>query len=289
MIKFVNAKINIGLYVTARRPDGYHDLSTLFYPVGKYAGSPENPVAFCDILELTPAAAEEGEYIFTGKRIDCPLDKNLVVKASRLFREEMERRGLHPGQFDLRLDKHLPDGAGLGGGSADCAFTLLVLNELCGFPFSGDELIGFAARLGADCPFFILNTPAYAEGIGERLTPVKLPLKGKWCAIVKPPVYVSTKEAFAGIKPALPKMPLLDALKLPIEEWRNVVFNDFEKTIFPLHPELAAIKEGMYRFGALYASMSGSGSSLYGIFSDRESAECAAAQNPEAVSSVLLL
>lgn len=267
MISFVNAKINLGLYVTSRRPDGYHNLQTCFYPLGKKAATPQNPVSFGDILEITPA--REGEatsFRFTGRKVDCPVEKNLVTRAARAFLEALALRGAAPRHFEITLEKHLPDGAGLGGGSADCAFTLTTLNALCGHPFSCGELTAMAAKLGADCPFFILNTPAYAEGIGDILTPIDLNLEGYTCVVVKPDVYVSTAEAFRGIAPREPDIDLREALKRPVGEWPGLIENDFEKTIFPLHPELARIKETLYAAGAEYAAMSGSGSALFGLF-----------------------
>ena len=272
MIQFVNAKLNIGLSITGRRPDGYHDLETLFYPVGIHNGEPANPSPFCDILEIDFLPEPETDrFEFRGRPIDCPLDRNLVVRAVRLFREEFERKEgkTLPGVY-LILEKHLPDGAGLGGGSADASFTLRMLNELGGSPFSHDELAEMALRLGADCPFFIFNEPSFGSGIGERLESVALDLKGWWCLIVKPSVYVSTKEAFSGVCPR----PASCDLRCPgsPESWKGVVHNDFEDSIFPIHPELGKIKEELYASGAVYASMSGSGSSLYGLYPSKESA-----------------
>lgn len=269
MIKFVNAKINIGLNVTERRPDGYHNLSTLFYPVGKESGTPEHPAPFADILEITPG---EEEFLFTGRPIDAPLEKNLVYKAYKIFMKEYvgEISGDIP-SFSVRLDKHLPDGAGLGGGSADASFTLLALNELFGQPFNREKLLEMALRLGADCPFFIINTPCYAEGVGEELTPVSLDLSAYKLLIVKPPVYVSTAEAFAGISPKRPEYPLTELIKLPVEDWQGRIVNDFEAGIIKRHPEIGMVKDLMLGNGATYASMTGSGSALYGFFADSAS------------------
>lgn len=277
MIKFVNAKINIGLNVTARREDGYHDLETVFYPVGIESGMPQQPDPFDDILEVN---IEQGHatgcrFQLMGRRLPCEPDKNLVVKAATLFlRKYFERHGVdeHMGLFNIILDKHLPDQAGLGGGSADATFTLMALNELLEEPFSTSELSVMARTLGADCPFFLVNTPAFAEGTGDVLNPVEIDLKGRWLQIVKPDVSVSTKEAFAGIKPRRPDFDLRFLTYLPLEEWRGKVVNDFEESVFPLHPELAGIKNSLYDSGAVYASMSGSGSAIYGIFSDEDAA-----------------
>lgn len=271
MIKFVNAKINLGLNIISRRDDGYHNLETVFFPVGIESGMPQQPEPFDDILETTiePAKPAGFKFQFMGRRIDCPPEKNLVVKAATLLiRSYIEKVGPQAqlGLFNITLDKHLPDGAGLGGGSADASFTLTSLNEILGDPFSRGELLDMAARLGADCPFFIANTPSFAEGIGEILTPVDLDLSGNWLLIVKPPVYVSTKEAFAGIIPRRPAFDLRFLPWLPLDQWRERVVNDFELSIFPVRPELRELKEQIYARGAAYASMSGSGSSIYGIF-----------------------
>ncbi len=278
MIKFVNAKINIGLNVVARRDDGYHDIETVFFPVGIESGMPQQPQPFDDILEanIEPNHPSGCRFQLMGRRLNCDPQKNLVVKATTMFLHAyFDKVGPDDqiGLFNIILDKHLPDGAGLGGGSADATFTLLTLNELLDEPFSRNELARMARKLGADCAFFLVNTPAFAEGIGEELTPIELDLKGNWLLLVKPPVSVSTKEAFAGIEPRKPDFDLRFLQYLPLDQWRGKVVNDFENTIFPLHPELADVKELFYDRGALYASMSGSGSALYGIFGDEEKAK----------------
>lgn len=268
MIRFVNAKINLGLNILRKRNDGYHDLETLFYPVGLYNGTPVNPDPFNDILEIHRLGKDRvDEFIFTGKPVDCPTEKNLVVRAIHKFKEAVGAKDYPTQAFKIRLDKHLPDGAGLGGGSADASFTLLAANELCSSPLSRQELIKVAASIGADCPFFIENRPMFATGIGELMRPAKLNLDGYWAVIVKPDVYVSTKEAFAGITPALPEKRIEEIIDAPIEDWERLgLKNDFEKNIFALHPELSLIKNRLKASGALYACMSGSGSSLFGIF-----------------------
>lgn len=277
MIKFVNAKINIGLNIVSRRDDGYHDLETVFFPVGIESGMPQQPEPFDDILEVN---IEHGRptgcrFQLMGRRIGGDPQKNLVVKAASLYLKsffELAGADENMGMINVILDKHLPDGAGLGGGSADASFTLMALNELFDNPFSEDELRRMSARLGADCPFFLLNRPAFAEGIGDILNPVEIDLSGRWLLIVKPPVHVSTKEAFAGIKPKKPEFNLRFLPYLPLEDWRGKVVNDFEESIFPQHPELAQVKEAIYGSGAVYASMSGSGSAIYGIFTDEAAA-----------------
>lgn len=273
MIKFVNAKINIGLNVVSKRPDGYHNLSTVFYPVGLECGTPHQPDPFDDILEVT---ADRGpvsgcRFQFVGRRLDCTPQKNLVVKAATLFLKRYNNKYndlADFGMFEVTLDKHLPDGAGLGGGSADAAFTLSLLNEFTGANFSLQQLKEMSLRLGADCPFFLVNTPCYASGVGEELLPIELNLQGYHILIVKPDISISTAEAFRGVTPSQPDFDLQLLPFLPIEEWKEKVKNDFEKSVFPYYPELAVIKNAMYESGAIYASMSGSGSAIYGIYRD---------------------
>lgn len=251
MVVFTNCKINIGLDVVARRSDGYHDLVTCMVPVPWH-----------DVVEIVPAAGETSTLTVLGNKVDCPPEKNLVMKAFRRMQAEF----CIP-ECDVVLQKIVPDGAGLGGGSSDAAHTLLMLNEMFGLRLSRERLAGIAASLGADCPFFVYNTPAIAEGIGERITPVEIDLKGYTIAIAKPQgVNISTKEAYAGITPSVPTVPLAQLLSLPIDTWQGHVKNDFEESIFPKAPQIAALKDTIMRMGAVYASMSGSGASVYGIF-----------------------
>lgn len=286
MISFINAKINIGLFVTSRRPDGYHDLETLFYPVGCYNGTPECPTPFCDILEIVPKKLDEGcdarchmddRFHLTGRQVDCPLEKNLVYKAVSLYRERAVASGMDPlPPLDITLDKHLPDGAGLGGGSADASFTLRMLDamsqDLYGKSLGREALLDMALSLGADCPFFIDNVPAFASGVGECLEPVPAFLDGCWLVIVKPDVYVSTREAFAGLTPEKAPCDLRHIPEIPVSQWDGSVRNDFEKTVGALHPEIFAVRDALQRCGAKYVSMSGSGSSVYAIFDSKETA-----------------
>lgn len=267
MIKFVNAKLNLGLNIVRKRPDGYHELETLFYPVGKHNGTPVNPEPFCDILEITPA--EKTEFVFSGRKVDCPLEKNLVYKAWKVFKENYPELP----EYRIQLEKHLPDGAGLGGGSADASAVLCMLNELCGFPFDERHLAEMALKLGADCPFFIYNRPCYAEGVGEVLVPAEVDLSGWWCLLVKPEVSISTKEAFAGVTPEEPEHSLKETMKLPVEEWQGRMVNDFEGSLFPHHGVLHHIKDKLYGMGAVYSSMSGSGSTVFGLFRNREAVD----------------
>lgn len=267
MIKFVHAKLNLGLNIVRKRADGYHELETLFYPVGRYNGTPENPEPFCDILEITPAA--NTEFFFTGRKVDCPLEKNLVYKAWSVFKSAYPDMP----EYRIHLEKHLPDGAGLGGGSADASAVLCMLNELCGSLFCDSQLAEMALKLGADCPFFIYNRPCYAEGVGEKLEPADVDLSGWWCLLVKPDVSISTKEAFAGVTPGAPEYSLKETIMLAPEEWQGRMVNDFEGSLFPNHPVLNEIKERMIDCGAVYASMSGSGSTVFGLFRTKEAAE----------------
>jgi 4-diphosphocytidyl-2-C-methyl-D-erythritol kinase len=248
MICFPNAKVNLGLNIVGRRPDGYHDIETVFYP------SP-----LCDALEVV----EAGSFSFTQAGIpihDIVPEKNLVVKAMRL----LSSYRLPP--LEVHLLKAIPFGAGLGGGSSDAAFMLKLLNEFGNLQLSSGQLEELAAGLGADCPFFIRNTPVFASGTGNIFSPAPLSLQGYHLALVKPPIAVSTAEAYAGSHPKRPSLPLSEIIKLPVKEWKGVMVNDFEDTVFARYPEIRQIKERLYEAGALYASMSGSGSSVYALF-----------------------
>lgn len=250
MINFPNAKINLGLNIVRKREDGYHDLETVFYPV---------PVK--DILEIVPAQGDKTTLNVSGNAIDCPMEKNLVMKAYNAMKE---RYGI--GNVDIYLHKAIPDGAGLGGGSADAAFTLKILNELFELKAEDDELAEIASKIGADCPFFIYNTPMKAEGIGNIFSDAEVSLKGYYLALIKPDVYVSTKVAYSNIVPAESEVEITEILKRPLNEWKGALKNDFEKNIFKEFPLLKAIKDDLYEAGAEYACMSGSGSSIFGIF-----------------------
>lgn len=279
MIRFVNAKINLGLQIVRKREDGYHDLQTIFYPVGKYAGTAVNPERFCDILEISLSEfGKDGklpQFCFSGNKIDCPTEKNLIYRAVNMFCEEI---GADFSRYVVTLEKSLPDGAGMGGGSADAGFVLKMLKEIYEtthpeHKIEDKELYRMAARLGADCAFFLLNRPAYAEGIGDRLEEISLDLKGYWLVVVKPAIYVSTREAFSGVIPKASEFDLRAISTLPIEDWKELVKNDFEDSIFPQYPKIGEIKSTLYERGAIYASMSGSGSSVFGIFKTEKEAE----------------
>lgn len=258
MIVFPNVKINLGLNIVGKRPDGYHNLETVFYPV---------PLA--EALEVVvpaePLAAPEQArgYRFSqfGEAVAGDPAQNLVVRALLLLKNDFN---IPP--VSISLLKKLPMGAGLGGGSSDGAFMLLLLNQMFNLGLTPQQLVDYAARLGADCAFFTVNRPVYATGIGEVMQPVKVDLGGYTIVIVKPDVFVSTKEAFAGIHVKPAQVCVRDLVGRPVEEWKDCVFNDFETTIFPLHPEIAAAKEALYHSGAAYAAMSGSGASVFGLF-----------------------
>ncbi|MDE7116652.1 MAG: 4-(cytidine 5'-diphospho)-2-C-methyl-D-erythritol kinase, partial [Muribaculaceae bacterium] len=228
MMTFVNAKINIGLQIVRRREDGYHDLQTVFYPVGKYAGTPSNPEPFCDMLEVTPSSEEGMRFLFTGNRMKCEEKDNLVCRAARLFMKHTGDRLLRQESgrgIEVRLDKHIPDGAGMGGGSADASFVLRALNSMLPEDdrLNDDSLATLALGLGADCPFFIYNRPMYGAGVGEKLTDIRLDLSGYWLLVVKPDVYVSTRDAFAGVVPRPGNIDLRSLPGIPVTEWQGLV------------------------------------------------------------------
>lgn len=257
MIVFPNIKINLGLSITEKRPDGYHNLETVFYPV-----------ALEDALEiraLPEASLPEADKKITlhqyGMEIAGNPEDNLVAKAYSLLDKEF-----HLPPVEIHLYKHIPSGAGLGGGSSDAAFMLKLLNGHFHLNLSEEQLEIYAATLGADCAFFIKNKPVYAEGIGNIFSPIELSLKGYQIMIVKPDVFVSTREAFANIHPHHPEYPVKEVIRRPVAEWKDILINDFEASVFPQHPVIGEIKQELYNQGALYASMSGSGSSVFGLF-----------------------
>ncbi len=263
MITFPNAKINLGLNIVARRPDGYHDIETVFYPV-----------PLCDVLEIVPARGPHTTLTCYGNKVDCPPESNLVMKACRL----MQQHYSEVGPVDIYLYKHIPDGAGLGGGSSDAAHVLLMLNAMCRLGLSNEELARMASALGADCAFFIYNRPLMATGIGNVFSPVQVDLKGKSLLLVKPEVSVSTREAYARVTPKLSCESLASTLALPVAQWPGRLKNDFEASVYAQHPSLLGIKLGIERAGARYCCMSGSGSSIFGIFDSVRMAEQAARQ-----------
>ena len=249
-------KINLGLNVVERRPDGYHNLETVFYPV---------PI--CDTLEVFEMddafpSPYNCDLKVTNITIDGDEQKNLVVRAYNLLKQDFPSLP----RIHAHLYKDIPTQAGMGGGSSDCGFMITLLNEQFHLGLSNEQMIRYAARLGADCAFFILNKPCYAEGIGERLEPIDLDLSGWYLAVVRPDIPVPTKEAFSLITPQHPAKNCRDIVMQPVETWRDSLTNDFEKSVFALHPEIGDIKDRLYDLGATYAAMSGSGSSLFGLF-----------------------
>lgn len=251
MILTAYPKINLGLDILTRRADGYHDIDTLMVPV----------TAISDRLEIEPSESGGCNLTIDGLTIDCAADRNLVVKAWMLMRE---RYGI--GGVKMRLEKHIPFGAGLGGGSADAATAIKGINQLFGLNLSAEEMVDIASRLGSDIPFFIHSEPMFCRGRGERMTPSNIDLSGLWCVISKPAFGISTAEAYAGVVPHIPTLSLEERLALPRERWQSEIVNDFEPSLFDKYTALPNIKREMIRQGALYASLSGSGSAMFGLF-----------------------
>lgn len=252
MLLLPNCKINIGLNIVSKRSDGYHNLETVFFPI---------PLR--DNLEFKEIENEDVPYrlVSGGVPIEGKPEDNLIVKVYLDMKAEFNLPAL-----ELSLYKNIPMGAGLGGGSSDAAAMMKGLNEAYDLQLSAEDMEKRLAKFGADCPFFVRNKPAYATGIGDELTNCNVSLKDKFIVLVKPDVFVSTKEAYAHVTPKAPAIPLAEAIKSPIETWKEQIVNDFEQSVFPFHPELPAIKQTLYDMGAVYASMSGSGSTMYGIF-----------------------
>lgn len=248
MILFPPAKINLGLSILQKRSDGYHEVETCMIPI-----------PFYDILEILPA--KEFSFLQTGLMIPGVSGDNLCEKAFRLLQEKYAIPNVM-----IHLRKQIPMGAGLGGGSSDAAYVLSGLNELFQLQISDEFLEILAAELGSDCPFFIKNEAQIAKGRGEKLTPINLTLKGYYLVLVNPRIHVGTKEAYAGVTPCQKKKSLEFLLENPISEWKDVIVNDFEESIFINHPKIAKLKNELLNCGAIYASMSGSGSSVYGLF-----------------------
>ncbi len=263
MIDFPNCKINLGLRILSKRDDGYHDLETIFYPL-----------PFYDILELISPGEnlmakktneqQESfiEFTSSGLPVQGDMNDNLCIKALNLIRNDFPNL---PG-VKMHLHKVIPTGAGLGGGSADAAFTLALLNKVFDLNLSTEQLMNYSLKLGSDCPFFILNNPALAKGRGEILEPITLDLSNYKFVIVNPGIHINTRNAFNEISPNLPAIPVKDIIAQPIKNWKNELINDFEKIVFQNYKEIETIKNKLYENGALYASMSGSGSTVYGIF-----------------------
>jgi 4-diphosphocytidyl-2-C-methyl-D-erythritol kinase len=255
MVLFPPAKINLGLRILRKRADGFHDLDTVFYPIG-----------LTDVLEISPNPTGRGvdtvQMKITGLELPGSNEDNLCIKAWKLLKADFPELPA----VQMHLHKIIPTGAGLGGGSADGAYALRGLNEKFKLGLSTDQLIGYAAQLGSDCPFFIYDGPCLGSGRGEILEPISFSLRGYSIVLVNPGIHISTKEAFAGIRPQEDGKPVRAVISQPIETWQDELINDFESSIFPHHPQIKEVKEQLIASGAVYASMSGSGSTVYGVF-----------------------
>ena len=252
MILRANCKINLGLDILRRREDGFHDLETVMIPV-------------LDLYDVVEVEKVEGssEFVSKGLVVDCDTEQNLCMKALRLM-----QRLYGVGDVRITLDKRVPFGAGLGGGSSDATSVILAINDLFNLGLSEERLVEIASMIGSDTAFFVRNTPQVCTGRGEKMSSVKLPLESYYLAVAKPEEGVSTKEAYAGVKPTIPQVRLIELLQRPIEEWQGGVKNDFEPHIFESHPAILELKKAMLDAGAVYASMSGSGSAVFGIFKE---------------------
>lgn len=246
MVTFPNAKINLGLNILSKREDGYHNINSCFYPI-----------PFSDILEIVQS--EVFEFKSTGLTI--PGEGNLCVRAFEILQKDHGIRNVK-----IHLYKVIPIGAGLGGGSADATFTLLMLNDIFELGLSESTLESYAAQLGSDCPFFVKNQPVMARGTGTELEAFDINLKSKFLALLSPDIHVSTAEAYSGVTPKVPDLDISQIITKPLSSWRNALSNNFEMSVFPNHPEIAQIKNQLYDLGASYASMTGSGSAVYGLF-----------------------
>ena len=258
-ICFPIAKINLGLNVVEKRSDGYHNLQTVFYPV---------PIK--DALEIHSMddafpSNYDCDLKVTNITIDGDEQRNLVVRAYQMLKQDFPTLP----RIHAHLWKGIPIQAGMGGGSSDCAYMLLLLNQQFQLGLTDEQLMQYAAKLGADCAFFILSRPCYAEGIGEKLQPIDMSLNGYHIAVVRPDIPIPTKEAFSRIHPHYPAQNCRETVMQPVETWRETLVNDFEESVFALHPEIGDIKQQLYDMGATYAAMSGSGSALFGLFKER--------------------
>jgi 4-diphosphocytidyl-2-C-methyl-D-erythritol kinase len=254
LVVFPHAKINLGLHVTGKRDDGYHNIETVFYPV-----------PLCDVLEAVEDTSSSGKITLDVTGNDSlSANDNLCAKAYELLKKDFKLPSVK-----AHLHKIIPAGAGLGGGSADAAFMLKLLNKIFQLKLSNDALKKYALELGSDCPFFVDGKPVYATGRGEVTQSIKLSLKNYFIAIVKPQVSVSTVEAYKMVKPQKPHVALLSAIQQPVEKWRDLITNNFEEPVFKKYPAIETIKKKLYESGAVFALMSGSGSAVYGLF-DRE-------------------
>jgi 4-diphosphocytidyl-2-C-methyl-D-erythritol kinase len=257
MIIFPNAKINIGLNIIEKRSDGYHNIESVFYPVKLQDA--------LEVIENTDVATKK--IIFTSSGIEIPgnADENLCCKAYYLINKEYPVP-----KIKIHLHKHIPIGAGLGGGSADAAFFIRLLNDKFELGLAWGEMHNYARQLGSDCSFFVSNKPAFVEGVGDKFEALKLDLSKHYIALIYPNIHINTAKAYSRVVPKKAERSLEnDILNLPIEQWKDFIHNDFEDSLFPQYPELKTIKGQLYSLGAVYAAMSGSGSSIYGIFKNK--------------------
>lgn len=250
MISFPNCKINLGLRILRKRNDGYHDLETVFYPL-----------PFYDIVELIHGPGE-GSFTGSGLQVAGEAEHNLCFKAFQLLKKDFPELPA----VQLHLHKTIPMGAGLGGGSADGAFTLQLLNQKFRLGLSRDQLLAYALQLGSDCPFFIINKPCFATGRGEQLEEIKVDLSAYRVVLVTPGIHVNTAKAFSEIQPAMPSKSVKEIIQQPVTTWKDELINDFEISVFKNYREIKEVKDQLYARGAIYASMTGSGSSVFGIF-----------------------
>ena len=258
MITFPIAKINLGLNVVEKRADGYHNLETVFYPV------PIKDALEVQVMDDAFPSEVDCDLKVSNMLIEGDERRNLVVRAYQLLKQDFPQLP----RIHTHLWKGIPSQAGMGGGRSYCAYMIRLLNEMFQLQMSDSQMIDYAARLGADCPFFIKSTPCYAEGIGERMEAIALDLSDWYIGVVRPDIPVPTKEAFSRIHPHYPALNCREVVKQPVETWRDTLTNDFEESVFTLHPEIGNVKEQLYKMGATYAAMSGSGSALFGLFKD---------------------
>ncbi len=251
MVVKAHCKINIGLRIVRRREDGYHDLQTIMYPVRE----------LYDVISVEAIEGSDVEVEGRGIVVDCPVEKNLVVRAARLMQQRYSTRGVR-----ITLDKRVPFGAGLGGGSADATAVISAMNDIFALGIDRPTLASLAAELGSDTPFFVYDTPQYCTGRGEIMNPIDVDLRGKWLVVAKPQEGVSTAEAYSGVRPAVPESDLRELVAQPVDRWQEAVVNDFEAHILVSHPRIAHIKQSLLDAGAEYAAMSGSGSAVFAIF-----------------------
>ncbi|MCD4772657.1 MAG: 4-(cytidine 5'-diphospho)-2-C-methyl-D-erythritol kinase [Bacteroidales bacterium] len=250
MICFPNCKINLGLSITEKKPDGFHNIETVFYPVN-----------LCDALEVSTSKNYKTVFIVDGLDISGNINENLCLKAFNILKKHFDIP-----EVNFHLIKNIPMGAGLGGGSSDAAFTIKILNDLFSLKMPDGLMIKYAKILGSDCAFFIKNKAVFASGKGDKFKNINLDISNYQIAIIKPKIHISTQQAYSNIIPSKKNISVKEIIKMPVSDWKKNLFNDFEKPIFEIFPEIEKIKNKLYNLGAEYASMSGSGSAVYGLF-----------------------